>query len=97
MHTGILLPDNASAKYADRAALCNAVGIIEKARNAQLAREIEIALSAELTREQNISLAREFVNGKSGYTGALVSLVFAVALPPLPRPLAKNRKYHFTH
>lgn len=35
---------------------------IEKAKNAQLVREIEIALPVELTREQNISLVREYVN-----------------------------------
>lgn len=62
VHTEILLPVNAPAEYADRAALWNAVEKIEKAKNAQLAREIEIALPAELTREQNISLVREYVN-----------------------------------
>ena len=34
---------------------------IEKAKNAQLAREIEIALPHELTREQGVSLVREYV------------------------------------
>ncbi len=53
VHTEILLPD--------RAVLWNAVEKIEKAKNAQLAREIEIALPKELTREQGISLVREYV------------------------------------
>lgn len=35
---------------------------IEKAKNSQFAREIEIALPVELTREQSISLVREYVN-----------------------------------
>lgn len=61
VHTEILLPDNAPAEYADRATLWNAVEKIEKAKNAQLAREIEIALPAELTQEQNVSLVREYV------------------------------------
>ena len=61
VHTEILLPDNAPAEYANRAILWNAVEQIEKAKNAQLAREIEIALPVELTREQNISLVREYV------------------------------------
>ena len=61
VHTEILLPDNAPTEYADRAVLWNAVEKVEKAKNAQLAREIEIALPRELTREQNISLAREYV------------------------------------
>ena len=61
VHTEILLPDNAPAEYADRAILWNAVEKIEKAKNSQLAREIEIALPIELTREQGISLVREYV------------------------------------
>ncbi len=61
VHTEILLPDHAPAEYADRAVLWNAVEKIEKAKNAQLAREIEIALPHELTREQGISLVREYV------------------------------------
>ena len=61
VHTEILLPDHAPAEYADRAVLWNEVEKIEKAKNAQLAREIEIALPRELTREQGISLVREYV------------------------------------
>lgn len=61
IHTEILLPDHAPAAFSDRAVLWNAVEKIEKAKNAQLAREIELALPAELTREQNISLVREYV------------------------------------
>nr|WP_246346178.1 MobQ family relaxase [Sedimentibacter hydroxybenzoicus] len=62
VHTEILLPDNAPAEFSNRAVLWNAVEKIEKAKNAQLAREIEIALPVELTREQNIFLVREYVN-----------------------------------
>lgn len=61
VHTEILLPDNAPPAFSDRSALWNAVERIEKAKNAQLAREIEIALPHELTREQGISLVREYV------------------------------------
>ena len=61
VHTEILLPDNAPAEYSGRGVLRNAVEKIEKAKNAQLAREIEIALPQELTREQGISLVREYV------------------------------------
>ncbi|MFR0844184.1 MAG: MobA/MobL family protein [Oscillospiraceae bacterium] len=46
VHTEILLPDHAPPSFTDRAALWNAVEKIEKAKNAQLAREIEIALPA---------------------------------------------------
>ena len=61
VHTEILLPENAPTKYYERAILWNAVEKIEKSKNSQLAREINIALPIELTREQNIILAREYV------------------------------------
>ena len=61
VHTEILLSDHAPTEYQDRAVLWNAVEKIEKAKNSQLAREIEIALPLELTKEQNISLVREYV------------------------------------
>ena len=61
IHTEILLPDNAPAEYADRAVLWNAVEKIEKAKNSQLAREIELALPVELTQAQNLFLVREYV------------------------------------
>ncbi len=61
VHTEILLPDHAPAEYAGRSVLWNAVEKAEKAKDAQLAREIELALPHELTREQSISLVREYV------------------------------------
>lgn len=60
VHTEILLPEYASAEYTDRAMLWNAVEKIEKAKNSQLAREIEIALPLELSQEQNIELVRAY-------------------------------------
>jgi len=60
-HTEIMLPDNAPTEYKDRAVLWNAVEKIEKAKNSQLAREIEIALPIELNHMQNLNLVREYV------------------------------------
>ncbi len=60
-HTEILLPDHAPREYTNRSILWNAVEKIEKAKNSQLAREIELALPVELSVEQNISLARDYV------------------------------------
>ncbi len=62
VHTEILLPANAPAGYSDRAVLWNAVEKIEKAKNSQLAREIELALPVELSRAQNITLVRDYVH-----------------------------------
>ena len=44
VHAEILLPMFATPAFQDRSALWNSVEEIEKSRNAQLAREIEIAL-----------------------------------------------------
>ncbi len=60
VHTEILLPDNAPREYADRSSLWNAVEAVEKSKNAQLSREIEIALPNELSEAECIALAREF-------------------------------------
>jgi hypothetical protein len=65
IHTEILLPDHAPREYADRSVLWNAVERIDKAKNAQLAREIELALPVELSMERNISLALEYVKKHS--------------------------------
>ena len=59
--TEILLSEHAPPEYSDRSTLWNAVEKVEKARNSQLAREIEISLPNELSRAENIELARRFV------------------------------------
>ena len=61
VHTEILLPPHAPPDFADRSTLWNSVEKIEKSKNSQLAREIEIALPTELDREQQIRLVREYV------------------------------------
>jgi len=61
VHTEILLPEHAPGEYTDRAVLWNAVEKIEKAKNSQLAREIELSLPVELAMAQNISLVRDYV------------------------------------
>ena len=60
-HTEILLPQNAPQAFLDRGTLWNSVEKIEKSKNSQLAREIEIALPKELNREKQIELVREYV------------------------------------
>lgn len=57
-----MLPSHAPPDFQNRSVLWNSVEKIEKAKNSQLAREIEIAIPKELNREQQISLVREYVN-----------------------------------
>jgi len=60
IHAEILLPVNAPNEFSDRSLLWNSVEKIEKNRNAQLARTVELALPNELTKEEQISLAKEY-------------------------------------
>ena len=61
VHTEILLPPHSPPDFADRSTLWNSVEKIEKSKNSQLAREIEVALPIELDREQQIQLVRDYV------------------------------------
>ena len=62
VHAEIMLPVHAPPEFADRSTLWNSVEQIEKARDSQLAREVEVALPRELTREQQLALVRAYVN-----------------------------------
>ena len=62
MHTEILLPQNAPTNFTDRATLWNVVEQSERAKNAQLCREVRLALPKEFTLEQNINLVKEYVH-----------------------------------
>lgn len=61
-HTEILLPNNAPVDFLNRQNLWSAVENIEKRKDAQLAREINVALPKALSSKQNIELAKNFVN-----------------------------------
>ena len=61
VHAEIMLPAHAPRSFADRYTLWNSVEQVEKARDSQLAREIEAALPRELTREQQLALVRAYV------------------------------------
>ena len=57
VHAEIMLPAHAPPEFSDRSTLWNSVEQIEKARDSQLAREIEAALPRELSREQQLALS----------------------------------------
>ena len=57
VHAEIMLPAHAPPEFADRSILWNSVEQIEKARDSQLAREIEAALPRELSDEQQLGSA----------------------------------------
>ena len=61
VHSEIMVPENAPDWMRDRDQLWNAVETVEKRRDAQLAREIEVALPRELDRGERLELLRGFV------------------------------------
>lgn len=61
IHCEVMLPHGAPEHLADRQTLWNEVEAVERRRDAQLAREIEIALPRELAPHEAVTLAREFV------------------------------------
>lgn len=62
VHKEIILPEEAPERFKDRSVLWNEVEQIEKRKDAQLAREIEVALPKELNREEQIEVLKEYAN-----------------------------------
>ena len=88
-HTEIILPDNAHAEYKDRAVLWNAVEQVEKAKNIQLAREIEIALPVELSHMQNLNLVREYVKKNFVEHGMCADIAYMTIKKEIPMPISR--------
>jgi len=61
VHAEILAPETAPDWMRDRSQLWNAVERVEKRKDAQLAREVEVSLPRELSRDARIDLLRAFV------------------------------------
>jgi Ti-type conjugative transfer relaxase TraA len=61
VHSEILLPEGAPARWRDRATLWNEVEASEKRKDAQLAREVEFAIPREMSQAEGIALAKDFV------------------------------------
>lgn len=62
IHTQILLPPQAPVEYYNRSVLWNAVEKVERAKNSQLARDIEISLPRELPFSRQKQLVIGFVS-----------------------------------
>lgn len=61
LHAEIMTPDNTPEWMRDRAQLWNAVEKVERRKDAQLAREVQLSLPHELNPEQRLELVRGFV------------------------------------
>lgn len=74
VYNEILTPDNAPEWAKDRSKLWNEVEQIEKSKNSQLAREVNIALPKELNREQQIELLKGYVKENFTSKGMVADL-----------------------
>jgi Ti-type conjugative transfer relaxase TraA len=73
-HAEILAPDAAPAWIRDRGVLWNTVERVERRKDAQLAREIEVALPVELSKEEQVELLRDFAQRAFVSKGMVVDL-----------------------
>lgn len=74
--TEILLPKNASVLFYNRSRLWNAVEKIEKAKNAKLAREMEVSIPKELNFEEGYRLVNEFCHKNFVDKGMIADICF---------------------
>ena len=72
----ILAPDRSPAWVQNREQLWNEVERVERRRDSQLAREINIALPIELDKTQQVQLVSEFVNEQFVSQGAVADVAF---------------------
>ena len=83
-----MLPAHAPPEFADRSTLWNSVEQIEKARDSQLAREIEAALPRELSREQQLALVRAYVKDNFVDKGCALILPSMTREPATPMSIS---------
>lgn len=83
-HAEIMVPDGAPDWMAERALLWNGVEAIEKRKDAQLYREIEVALPRELTPAQQVEMVREFVRSEFVALGMVADVCHHVRDPEKP-------------
>jgi Ti-type conjugative transfer relaxase TraA len=74
VHSEILLPEGAPARWLDRSVLWNEAQQVERRKDAVLAREIELALPRELSQAEAIALAQDFVREQFVARGMVADL-----------------------
>ena len=88
-HSEILTPANTPDWMHDRAQLWNAVEAIERRKDAQLAREVQLSLPHELTDEQRRELVRSFVAEQFVAKGMIADLAIHA-----PSAAGDERNHH---
>jgi len=62
----VMLPDDAPEEYCDRGRLWNAIEVVEKRADAQLARQYDVALPNELSTDERIDAMKRFASVITG-------------------------------
>ena len=91
LHTEILAPDNAPDWMRERTQLWNAVEAVERRKDAQLTREIQLSLPHELTHDQRVELVRQFVQDQHVSKGMIADIAIHA---PSPHEQADHRNIH---
>lgn len=73
-HKEILAPQESPEWVYDRKTLWNAVEKVEKRKDSQLAKEVQVALPVELSRDAQVALLREYVQDQFVSKGMIVDL-----------------------
>ena len=89
VHSEILTPANTPDWMHNRANLWNAVEAIEKRKNSQLSREIQLSLPHELTPEQRTKLVQDFVQEQFVSLGMVADVNIHT-----PNPKGDERNHH---
>lgn len=89
VHAEILAPENTPAWMTDRGALWNAVEAVEKRKDAQLSREVQLALPHELDAAQRLSLVRDYVRQAFVAHGMIADIAIHA-----PHRQGDGRNYH---
>lgn len=90
-HVEIMAPDGTPGWMFDRAQLWNAVEAVERRKDSQLAREIQLALPHEISPEHRLAIVRQFVQEQFVSSGMIADL--AVHTPD-PEGDARNHHAH---
>ena len=83
-YSEILAPPEAPSWIHDREVLWNAVEQVERRKDAQLAREIEIGLPVELNKGQQVALLRDYVGGTFVSRGMVADVALHLDNPDNP-------------
>ena len=89
VHSEVLAPANTPDWMTDRAKLWNAVEAVEKRKNSQLAREIQLSLPHELTPEQRKKLVFDYAQEQFVSRGMIADVNIHT-----PNPIGDERNHH---